>query len=535
MKIKCSNCGMLYRIDESKISEKSVIVRCKKCQAKICISKEAQTLSQSDAQEKKLVQNVKIIPQTTGSPDTKLLKAIFKQVQSLSEEIQQLKDFIKDSQENNQQVTADTLLNNQTDVQNEISPPPPEIDEIHDESNKAVNWLMLQGIEIKSCKSKNKTDFIFDELATFLGERFKTLKPFHDLIRRNLDGGNGVRLDLSSSSQEEVANTTQFCHSLSKFAFLSSYKYSKSTKKLYATPQKVGKIINFFTGEWFERFVCLQLISLLSKHSIKYDYLMNAQIVLPNGDNFELDLMFFIQNSPLWIECKTGDYQAHVSKYSAMRSLLKVSKEYSVLIILGIPDDLASNLTELYGMTIVNENNFISHISRILGIIAQPQENISQPVRGYTGSGSILTELNKVGLRPLPEFRSQVINILIELSRDLQASITIADMKKEIAKRISNISNSKLQDIINAIARGGCFINEGGNSNISFAFPFSHLISFDADIIEQKCMESYIRALLQNRPDFFCHEEKIKEFCQITGGKMPDESTLESLKNETGL
>ena len=42
---------------------------------------------------------------------------------------------------------------------------------------------------------------------------------------------------------------------LKTYALLSFYKYNKDTKTIYAVPQRIGKIINFFTGGWFERYI----------------------------------------------------------------------------------------------------------------------------------------------------------------------------------------------------------------------------------------------------------------------------------------
>jgi len=126
--------------------------------------------------------------------------------------------------------------------------------------------------------------------------------------------------------------------------------------------QRNGKVINFFTGGWFERYVYQKISDLLIKNKLKFTHLANPQIILPNGDDFELDLLFLIENQPLWVECKTGEYQAYVQKYSNARKILNIPKNRSVLIILGISDDIAEKLTELYDITITNETKFMDLI-----------------------------------------------------------------------------------------------------------------------------------------------------------------------------
>jgi hypothetical protein len=91
-----------------------------------------------------------------------------------------------------------------------------------------------------------------------------------------------------------------------------------------------------------------------------YKSILNPQIVLQNGEDFELDILFLVNNQPFWIECKTGDYQNHVTKYSKMRSVLSIPKESSLLVILGIREQLTQDLTSLHDIHVANENNFLA-------------------------------------------------------------------------------------------------------------------------------------------------------------------------------
>lgn len=101
---------------------------------------------------------------------------------------------------------------------------------------------------------------------------------------------------------------------------------------------------------------------------MKFTCLLNPQIAFPNGDDFELDLLFLIDGQSLWVECKTGDYQAYIAKYAETRKLLAVPKSRAVLVILGIPDDLTVNLTHLYDITVANENNFLERVAAAVGL-----------------------------------------------------------------------------------------------------------------------------------------------------------------------
>lgn len=237
-----------------------------------------------------------------------------------------------------------------------------------DERSASINvydWLFTKGIQVINYREEDDADIVFDELALFLGERYKSIARFFESVRRNLASGATVTLNMSSASQEEIANTTQFCTMLSSYAFLSSYNYSKTSKIIHATPQRIGKVINFFTGEWFERFIYVKIRSFFETYRIPYQKLLNPQITLQNGDNFELDLLFLIDNKPLWVERKTGDYSAHITKCSSFAKTLSAQKKRAILVILNIPSDLTAKLTYLHNMTIANENTFLEHISKV--------------------------------------------------------------------------------------------------------------------------------------------------------------------------
>lgn len=232
--------------------------------------------------------------------------------------------------------------------------------------NAVIDWLSSLDIVVKTYKQPSAADTVFDQVAVFLGERFHSVWKVHEQIRKTLSTGNSFKIHLGSSTQEEIANSTQLCTILYEYAFLSSYRYHKSSKVISATAQRVGSVINFFSGGWFERFVYLKTTSLLNEYQMKYRVLLNPQISLPSGDDFELDLFFLVHDLPLWIECKTGDYQPHIVKYAKMRKTLAIDKERSLLTVLGISDQLTFHLSNVHNVIVTNESNFLPKVSNIL-------------------------------------------------------------------------------------------------------------------------------------------------------------------------
>jgi len=401
------------------------------------------------------------------------------------------------------------------------------------------DWLTAQNIAVKNYRERNAGDTIFDQLALFLGERFANLSRLHELIRRSLSSGATFNYNLSSRSQSEIADCTQFCHMLSSYAFLSFYKYNKMTKTIYAAPQRVGKVINFFTGGWFERYVYLKIVDLLEADQLTFTCLVNPQITFADGDDFELDLLFLVENQPLWIECKTGEYAAYIPKYSEAQKLLSVPSERSVLVILDIPDNLTDNLTHLYDIVVANKRNFVEKVHEVLGVsgdlqaVAVPQvqtQPATKPPILHHPPASIATLLNKVGLRPVPEHRMQVLQKLVEVVATFEQPMTMAETKTILAECVQS-SKSQLQDILNAVIRSNCVRDSAGKVQPSFVQPFAELLPADPVLLDQKCVESYARAILWNNPAYFDSAANITEFEQVVGGKVPGPATIQSLRN----
>jgi len=448
-----------------------------------------------------------------------ILESILQELKCISKEIRALRETLS--------ATAPVLPTMERSIEPAGAEMPAVVAEPEEEAFLTVfNWLSSRGITVKNYKQQDTTDAVFDRLAVFLGERFASLKRLHDQIRKHLSTGGSFTLNLASSSQEEIANSTQFCTWLHQYAFLSSYRYNRYSKTIYAAPQRVGKVINFFTGGWFERFVFIKVASLLSQSGVTYVHLLNPQISLPNGDDFELDLIYLIEDAPLWLECKTGDYQSYIAKYAGARTILGIPKERSVLIVLGISDELSSQLTDLYDITVANENNFLALVAAALDFADIPRDVTPA---GPVQPGRLSTLLNKAGLRPLPEVRSSVIEELIKIVSSMDEPKTLAEVKTVLAERV-DISKSKLQDILNAVVRGGCLVDEQGGVVKSFTVPFTALVSLDPADIEKRCMESYIKAVLRVDQGFFDSDNNIVEFEEVTGGKVPNPEKIELLK-----
>ncbi|WP_205409786.1 hypothetical protein [Pseudothauera hydrothermalis] len=91
---------------------------------------------------------------------------------------------------------------------------------------------------------------------------------------------------------------------------------------------------------------------------MRFEYLINPQIILPNGDDFELDILAAIGSSIYWIEAKSGDYQQHVAKYSKFARLLGLDFDHSFMVLTDVPDSRCDALSSLFSMTVCTLRTF---------------------------------------------------------------------------------------------------------------------------------------------------------------------------------
>ncbi len=246
-----------------------------------------------------------------------------------------------------QSETINEIENEQTIQANDINP--------------IFRFLTARNIQVKTFQTDEEIDDVLDNIALFMGNRYTRVKKVYNSIKSKLNSGTSFRLDLKNVTQEEVSYSCQLCNSLHQIAFLSEYKYFKSPQFIInAKPNRIPTAINFFTGQWLERFIKTEVKKTIRKlkNPVKFAYLTNPQIILPNGDDFELDVLFYIENEIFWFEAKTGEYQNYVDKYSRMAKLMQLDNKHSFMVLTEVNEQNCVALKKVFGMEVVNIESF---------------------------------------------------------------------------------------------------------------------------------------------------------------------------------
>ncbi len=237
------------------------------------------------------------------------------------------------------------------------------------DTSKLQHFLSSRGITIKSIPPKQEIDETLDKIAVFMGNKLDSIKGVLEHIKKTMSTGRSFTINFKNEPQQTIADTTNLCTNLYKIAFLTTYRYQKSPAYiLFAVPSTMPRALNFYSGQWLERFVKTQVISLLQSRSIGFSYLCNPQIILPNGDDFEIDMLFEIDGEVFWLEAKTGDYQRHIEKYAKMSTMMGLDRSHTFMILAdsAVTDDLARDLSNLFGMTVVRTERFSEQLAKLL-------------------------------------------------------------------------------------------------------------------------------------------------------------------------
>ncbi len=230
-----------------------------------------------------------------------------------------------------------------------------------------LKWFEHQQIQIKVDEEAVDTTGFFDEVAVKLGENYDLLKTVSDKIKRIQNKGyTNVTLNLSDYSQEEAVLIKEFCQELYEYAFVAKSFVKRRENKIHLSLQTAQPIIKFFNGEWLEWFAFMKLMAFCHERQISFSALRSFTIHFPDKDKNELDTFFLINKTiPVFVECKSGEFRQFVDKYSKLRKRLKIDKKQFLMLVSGLSDEQTQGLTSMFDITIVNEKNFVQHISAL--------------------------------------------------------------------------------------------------------------------------------------------------------------------------
>jgi hypothetical protein len=226
------------------------------------------------------------------------------------------------------------------------------------------SFLNSRGIRIKVRPAEDASDQDIDSLSLYLGEHYDALSGLHRKIKRAMQTGKSIIERLDDYPQRDVRTVHQFCKHLRRVDFLEKYLYLRSHNLIRAKTTTMPQDQRFFSGQWLERFILQKVKEIHAQvasegiRKLELEYLINTEIILPNGDDFELDILAAIGSSIYWIEAKSGDYQHYVSKYSRFACQIGLDSEHSFLVLTHASVGHCDELSSRFSITVCNLRTF---------------------------------------------------------------------------------------------------------------------------------------------------------------------------------
>ena len=402
----------------------------------------------------------------------------------------------------------------------------------------AIEWLESKGIQVTDYKTPDSSNITLDRLALFLGDRYDRLSELDKKIRQGVTQNHGVKFNLASSDQQTISDATNFCKRLHDYGFV-DYRYDNKYRKIHLMPHSKGAGVSFLNGEWLERFVYQKVKQLLTDNEIEYHCLLNPKIKFSNGDESELDMVFTVAGNPLWIECKVGQYQDHIQRYSSLAKSWHISPSEIFLIVSDIDSNLATDLNNLHEITVANLENLTEKISNNFNLNyrdTSAKNGYTSPINDLPKHQEIdsLEKLESVfnqgRIRPLPDIRQKFLQCAIDVISSLQEPQSVNYIKDRIKSYFPELSNTKFGGLIKVLLYSDCLVDSNGGVVRNFNQPISRLISNHWEDLEKQCIEAYAYKVLEIDPNYFESEQNCLNFKQVVGSEVPKQETIQSVQ-----
>ena len=212
---------------------------------------------------------------------------------------------------------------------------------------------------------------VWNQMARIIGSDYHAVLPIINALKISQSRGNRMVINLSRYDIRTRNACTNLASVLYRNALLVEYRYTSGVvPTLTMRVQKDGAIINFITGHWMEIYVYGIVREILSNYarlySIEVETYSNIQFLMTQKETFELDVLSFVNGTPVWVECKTGEFQQSIVKYKKFGKRTSIAPEHSFLVLAGVSAEQARNITDIHRYNVINLDNFRTVFSQAM-------------------------------------------------------------------------------------------------------------------------------------------------------------------------
>jgi hypothetical protein len=235
------------------------------------------------------------------------------------------------------------------------------------------DWLKSKQITIRQLREHTGIDEAADRVALYLSDNYKILENFYLSLKRTVNGDRANKwFATKDMPNPDRLKILRFGSMLSDCSFLSEFKYIKANKTILFRPLEDGRVTNFFTGGWLERY-SLQVIRRTYRQVMRTwndsQVLHGAKLMTPDEMDMEFDLILGTHKKQIyWFECKTGSFQNYVTRLRDINQrFLQLSASQASLVLLdNLSDEDKASATALSGLTVLHISELADWFSAAL-------------------------------------------------------------------------------------------------------------------------------------------------------------------------
>ncbi|HEX9795048.1 MAG TPA: hypothetical protein VGC54_13785, partial [Planctomycetota bacterium] len=214
----------------------------------------------------------------------------------------------------------------------------------------------------------------YEHLSRHIGQHFPLVAGFYEKVKRAVATGRTARIDIDGLTERERSAAVQLGTLLHRHGMLKDFYYHRSPRKtLRVIPTQDGETAQFLTGGWLEIYVAWLLARRLRARFSpnSFQVLFNVKGTLPDGNEFESDIMGWVDGRFVWIECKTGSWQDYSARFKGLVDVFGTDRHTSALLLLR-PSDASTRkrATDLLNMRMLALEEVQGFIDTFLGVSA---------------------------------------------------------------------------------------------------------------------------------------------------------------------
>lgn len=229
-----------------------------------------------------------------------------------------------------------------------------------------THWFKRKYITVEVNAEAMDTTGFFDEIAVALGDNYAVLKTVSNKIKhRQLNNKAKAYIELANYDDKDSEIIKKFCKELYDYSFVAKYFYNTQKKLITLHLQSAPRIVRFFNGEWLEWYAFMKIVNYCHSRQLDFSCTRNMRIDTITG-RYEIDVFFLINDTPLFIECKSGEYRQFIDKYCKLRKQLAIDKPYFLFLVADMNDTKTKGLTAMFDITFINVYQLTDYLAKIV-------------------------------------------------------------------------------------------------------------------------------------------------------------------------